>query len=231
MKSSEGIIITALEFILCLGACGVKNPPPEEPDPDAFFGALEAGVYYVKFSPLASDYHEELVTEIAVDGENVESLYHIGDGYAIHTLLLGDKEYTLVDDSKSFYLRDWDEDGRTSRFYSLSISWLLAYQPHPCGSGTDKMELGGSPDDTEYYYEDYYATVGELRGVGWIFSDKTSDDVKMFLCLYFSGSGPYAFRYSAEGGMSAAYRIYEFSGEIPDKFTFEIPADYELRQG
>lgn len=224
------VIIAMFALVFQVSACVASSAPSAGPDPNMFFEALEAGKYYIQFSLAGQE--SGMFTEIAVDGENVEFLQHLynyndrfeDNGKILHTLLLGNTYYNFSDESNIVRFRDCTENERQGLFNNHTVSYLLPFGSHPCGNGTAIFESADSPDNTEYYYEEYYATVGELRDK-WIFSSQTPDDAVMFFRLYFSGHELYAYSLKAESEEwgNPEFRIYEFLSGPPDRFTFALP--------
>ena len=124
-------------------------------------------------------------------------------------------------------------NGKNRTYMIMSENWTyrLGYPPvfrHFTykESGTSENELWFL-DETEYYYDEYITTVGEIRNV-MQFADSTPDNSNIYLRIYCSAEGVSAYSIGTENEMlQSVWEIYEISQAIPEKFTFEIPSDYE----
>ena len=219
------ITISALAVVLCISACGTKDVPQEAPDPAAFFSIIENGQYYVKLE-LFLPTKDGIIFEVAADGENIERFTYFDGQLVIRQLALGDLWYLISDESRIISLMENTDD--TDRITPSELYLLLPFQHNHNGEGFSKLDSDDNPDETEYYYQEYYATVGELRD-RWLLADSTPDDNRLILRVYYSGNDLYAYSYFMNDEMLYALRIYEFSQEIPDRFTFSVPTDYEWR--
>lgn len=224
-------IVLAIALFSLVSACNTTETIPEEPDSSVFFNAVESGKYYIKIAPDTLDPNYNPTIETAVDDENMVRIDNYREGLSDCTLLLGDKLYRYLYDNeiKTGNYYELSTEDRTERFNALSISFVSIFRAHPIGSGTTNIENAAEPDNTEFYYEEYYATVGELRDT-WPFSDSSPNDSKQYLRVYFLGSKLYAFGLGdeSEEDVFQVLRILEFSPEIPDRFTFEVPKDIEF---
>ena len=112
----------------------------EGPMSPRFFNAIESGRYYLKLGNMFST-SDDVMIELALDGENLEYIVSDGDRLIIRQVVLGNVAYMISDEQKSVEYMVFPTPGERYLFnFDLLLSGLLIFQSSPHTEGISKLE-------------------------------------------------------------------------------------------